>query len=133
MVAQLKEGMTREQVIFVLGTPLLNDIFHADRWDYPYYNKPGYGDAQERRFTVWFENDIVVRWEGDQQPDYQPFQTPDADEPARQPVDNESLNSTNESADEPQEQETTTAPVGLDTPSIMQGSAPNQPDSQPLR
>ena len=34
MVAQLKNGMTREQVRYVLGTPLVTDIFHADRWDY---------------------------------------------------------------------------------------------------
>ena len=55
-------------------------MLHADRWDYPYYFKPGYGDAQERKFTVWFENDRLVRWEGDKQPELQPYQinTPSA-------------------------------------------------------
>lgn len=57
-VAQLQHGMTREQVRFVLGTPTLQDIFRTDRWDYPYYNKPGYGKEQERKFTVWFEGEI---------------------------------------------------------------------------
>lgn len=76
-VAQLQTGMTREQVRFVLGTPTLQDIFHADRWDYPYYQQPGYGEPQLRKFTVWFENNVVARWEGDQQPDRQPFERTD--------------------------------------------------------
>lgn len=79
-VALLQPGMTREQVRFALGSPTLTSVLHANRWDYPYYFKPGYGDAQERKFTVWFENDRLVRWEGDKQPDLQPYQinTPDA-------------------------------------------------------
>jgi len=76
-VSRLEKGMTREQVRYILGTPTLQDIFHASRWDYPYYNKPGYGKEEERRFTVWFENDVLTRWDGDQQPDRQPFQKAD--------------------------------------------------------
>lgn len=76
-IAQLQKGMSREQVRFILGTPTLQDIFRTNRWDYPYYNKPGYGDEEERKFTVWFEGDSLVRWEGDQQPDRQPFQKAD--------------------------------------------------------
>lgn len=76
-VAQLQKGMTREQVRFILGTPTLQDVFRTNRWDYPYYNKPGYGKEQERKFTVWFEGDNLVRWEGDEQPDRQPFQKAD--------------------------------------------------------
>jgi outer membrane protein assembly factor BamE len=73
-VALLRPGMTREQVRFVLGSPTLTSVLHADRWDYPYYFKPGYGSPQERKFTVWFQDDKVVRWQGDKQPDVQPFQ-----------------------------------------------------------
>jgi outer membrane protein assembly factor BamE len=73
-VALLRVGMTREQVRFALGSPTLTSVLHADRWDYPYYFKPGYGTAQERKFTVWFDSDKVVRWDGDHQPDVQPFQ-----------------------------------------------------------
>jgi outer membrane protein assembly factor BamE len=73
-VALLRPGMTREQVRFVLGSPTLTSVLHADRWDYPYYYKPGYGSTQERKFTVWFQDDKVVRWQGDKQPDVQPFQ-----------------------------------------------------------
>nr|WP_235610809.1 outer membrane protein assembly factor BamE [Bordetella sp. H567] len=73
-VSLLRPGMTREQVRFALGSPTLTSVLHADRWDYPYYFKPGYGPTQERKFTVYFDNDKVVRWEGDKQPDVQPFQ-----------------------------------------------------------
>lgn len=76
-VARLEPGMSREQVRFLLGTPTLQDVFRSDRWDYPYYNKPGYGDPEQRRFSVWFEGDTLVRWEGDAQPERQPFQSHD--------------------------------------------------------
>lgn len=76
-VAQLQQGMTREQVRFILGTPTLQDVFRTNRWDYPYYSKPGYGQEQERKFTVWFDGDSLQRWEGDEQPDRQPFQKAD--------------------------------------------------------
>jgi len=65
MVAQLKPGMTRDQVRFVLGTPLVTDIFHADRWDYVYRFKPGRGEAQQRRLSVFFEGNNLVRVAGD--------------------------------------------------------------------
>jgi outer membrane protein assembly factor BamE len=65
MAAQLKPGMTRDQVRFVLGTPLLADPFHAERWDYVYRFKPGYGDAQQRRLTVFFQDGKLARVEGD--------------------------------------------------------------------
>jgi outer membrane protein assembly factor BamE len=76
-VSRLEQGMTREQVRFILGTPTLQDIFRNDRWDYPYYNKPGYGEEEERQFTVWFEGDVLVRWDGDTPPDRQPFEKTD--------------------------------------------------------
>jgi outer membrane protein assembly factor BamE len=76
-VSQLQKGMTREQVRFILGTPTLQDVFRSNRWDYPYFNKPGYGKVEERKFTVWFEGDALDHWEGDTQPDRQPFQKSD--------------------------------------------------------
>ena len=76
-VAQLQQGMTREQVRYVLGTPTLQDIFRNDRWDYPYHNKPGYGEEEDRKFTVWFEGDYLVRWAGDDQPNRQPYEKTD--------------------------------------------------------
>ena len=69
MVYQLKPGMSREQVRFVLGTPLVSDIFHADRWDYVYRFRPGKGaDTQERRLAVIFADDRLARVEGDVRP-----------------------------------------------------------------
>lgn len=65
MIAQLKPGMTRDQVRFILGTPLVADIFHADRWDYVYSFKPGRGDIQLRRFAVYFVEGKLARLAGD--------------------------------------------------------------------
>lgn len=65
MVAQLRPGMTREQVRFALGTPLVADMFHADRWDYVYRFQPGRGDVQLRRLVVFFEDDKLARVGGD--------------------------------------------------------------------
>lgn len=73
-VNQLEKGMSREQVRFVLGSPTLTSIFHADRWDYPFLFKPSKGDTEQRLFTVHFVNDQLDRWEGDEQPSIQPFQ-----------------------------------------------------------
>lgn len=68
-VAQLKLGMSKEQVRFLLGTPLLNDIFHADRWDYIFTYKRGDSViVQQRRYTVHFEADKLVKFEGDELP-----------------------------------------------------------------
>lgn len=58
MVSQLRPGLTRDQVRFVLGTPLLVDMFHADRWDYVYRLQKGRtGEVELRRFTVFFDGD----------------------------------------------------------------------------
>jgi outer membrane protein assembly factor BamE len=65
MVARLKRGMTKEQVRFVLGTPLVTDIFHADRWDFVYLlDRPGQPRVQ-RRLAVFFADDRLSRLEGD--------------------------------------------------------------------
>jgi outer membrane protein assembly factor BamE len=65
MVAQLRPGMSKEQVRFVLGTPLVTDIFHADRWDYVYYRELPYGKREKRALSVHFENGKLVRVAGD--------------------------------------------------------------------
>jgi outer membrane protein assembly factor BamE len=66
MVSQLQPGMTRDQVRFVLGTSLLTDIFHENRWDYVYRRQRANSrEVEERRLSVFFENDRLVRVEGD--------------------------------------------------------------------
>ena len=58
MVAQLKPGQMREQVRYILGTPLLTDIFHQQRWDYVYsYRKGRSGEVETRQFSVYFDKD----------------------------------------------------------------------------
>jgi outer membrane protein assembly factor BamE len=66
-VSQLKPGMTKEQVRFVLGTPLINDIFHENRWDYVYMRTRNRNSPlEERRLTVFFDaKGILDRLEGD--------------------------------------------------------------------
>lgn len=68
MVAQLKEGMTREQVRFVLGTPLLTDIFHAERWDYAFRLQKGSGEVITSRVVVFFRDDRLAKIEGGELP-----------------------------------------------------------------
>lgn len=67
MVVQLKPGMTKDQVRFVLGTPVLTDMFHANRWDYLYRLKKGAtGEVEARKFSVFFdENGKLFRVTGD--------------------------------------------------------------------
>ena len=68
VAAKVQVGMTKPQVRALLGTPLLNDIFHANRWDY-YFSSVKGGKAEDRtRFSVFFENDKVVRVEGKARP-----------------------------------------------------------------
>jgi outer membrane protein assembly factor BamE len=68
MVDQLRQGMTREQVRFMLGTPLLVSDFHKDRWDYPYYLNPLKGQVQHRRLTIYFKDNKVERFFSDEMP-----------------------------------------------------------------
>jgi outer membrane protein assembly factor BamE len=59
MMAQIKEGMTREQVRFVLGTALLTDMFHEDRWDYPFRLTKPNGEQVVSQVTIHFKNNTV--------------------------------------------------------------------------
>src|SRR3954470_3146782 len=63
-VSQLKEGMTRSQVRFLLGTPMVPDAFDDDRWDYYYYfNSRHLKQPLKRRLTVYFQDEKVQRYE----------------------------------------------------------------------
>jgi outer membrane protein assembly factor BamE len=65
MVSQLKPGMTKEQVRFILGTPMVTDIFHSDRWDYVYWRETPAGAREQRKLTVLFEQGQLARIDGD--------------------------------------------------------------------
>ena len=66
MLSQLRPGMTRDQVRFVLGSPLVVDLFHADRWDYVFQRALEYNRGfEQRRVTVFFDKDKLARIDGD--------------------------------------------------------------------
>ena len=65
MLDQLKTGMTRRQVQFVLGTPLITDPFHQERWDYYYSYKRGKKYRAKRRLSLFFKGDELVEIRGD--------------------------------------------------------------------
>lgn len=68
MVDQLKAGMTRRQVEFVLGPPAITDTFHPNRWEYIDGSKPGGEDFQSKRISVFFEDDRLMAVRGDLEP-----------------------------------------------------------------
>src|SRR3954462_407117 len=65
MVSQLKAGMSKEQGRLALGTPLLVDAFHADRWDYVYWREAPDGRRESRKLVVFFADDKLQRVDGD--------------------------------------------------------------------
>jgi outer membrane protein assembly factor BamE len=67
-VEQLKAGMTRDQVKATMGTPLMASLFHADRWDYVFTLKRQGVEPQSYKYTVFFKNDQLERFEGDEMP-----------------------------------------------------------------
>jgi len=68
MVEQLRPGMTRDQVRFLLGTPMLTDIFHQDRWDYTYYLRRKSGETQIRKLSVIFADGKLDKYNSDAMP-----------------------------------------------------------------
>lgn len=65
MVSKLRPGMTRSQVKFVMGTPLVNDPFHTERWDYFYELIKGGKPQDRRRLTLIFDKDQLQKVLGD--------------------------------------------------------------------
>ncbi len=74
MVNELKPGMTKQQVRFLLGTPLLVDTFHNDRWDYLYTHRPSSqlslteAETEKKQLELHFENDRLRKIIGDMYP-----------------------------------------------------------------
>ena len=67
MINQLKPGMTKKQVAYIMSTPLIIDTFHPNRWDYLYSYQVGGEDREQRRITLFFtdEDETLFRVEGD--------------------------------------------------------------------
>ncbi|MDO4904623.1 MAG: outer membrane protein assembly factor BamE [Lautropia sp.] len=77
MLDEVKEGMNRDQVRLMIGTPLLTDVFHPNRWDYVFRFQYPNGDSELRRVIVFFEDERVSEIRHDKLP-----QTDDPNDPA---------------------------------------------------
>jgi outer membrane protein assembly factor BamE len=72
MVSQLQPGMSKRQIVYFMGTPLIQDAFHQNRWDYLYTAETD-GEAQaSQRITLYFEKDQLVGIDGDFRPSDEP-------------------------------------------------------------
>ncbi len=67
-IDQLKLGMTRQQVTYLMGTPVAQSPFDESRWDYVGYYKPPRGKTNARKVTLYFDNDTLARMEGTEAP-----------------------------------------------------------------
>ncbi|MFA6062699.1 MAG: outer membrane protein assembly factor BamE [Gallionella sp.] len=61
MREKIKIGMTKSQVRFALGTPMISDVFHANRWDYVYRLEQRKKLVEQQRLTLYFENDNLTK------------------------------------------------------------------------
>jgi outer membrane protein assembly factor BamE len=82
MVDQLKEGMSKDQVRQILGTPLLADIFHGERWDYIYSRETSDGKKEKRQLAVFFQDGKLARVDGKAAPALGVKPVPEAAAPA---------------------------------------------------
>ena len=70
MIEQLELGMSRRQVRFIMGSPLVEDTFNPDRWDYPYVIRNGTDIIREAQVSIYFDGDVLERIEGDYLPEW---------------------------------------------------------------
>ncbi|TQV74525.1 outer membrane protein assembly factor BamE [Exilibacterium tricleocarpae] len=68
MIDQLKPGMTKRQVRFIMGTPLVADTFHRDRWDYYFSFQDPDGNVTREMVTMHFKDDKLTHFSGDYRP-----------------------------------------------------------------
>ena len=76
MVNQLRPEMTKRQVIYIMGSPLLIDPFNSNRWDYIYSKQPGGEDRTEERIALFFAGDTLIHVGGDLTPEANPAPVP---------------------------------------------------------
>jgi len=65
LLAQIHPGLSKKQVKYLLGTPIINDAFHPERWDYIYLFQSQESPAVRKRVTLFFDNDLLSRIETD--------------------------------------------------------------------
>ena len=72
MVDQLRPGMNKRQVLYIMGSPMLDNVFHKNRWDYLYSNQPSGEDRVQKQISLFFENDQIAGIQGDFRPSTAP-------------------------------------------------------------
>ncbi|MDP2099583.1 MAG: outer membrane protein assembly factor BamE [Methylobacter sp.] len=68
MIDQLRPNMNKRQVLYIMGSPMLVNFFHQKRWDYLYSARPGDGEQEQKRISLFFDNDQLVGVQGDFKP-----------------------------------------------------------------
>lgn len=68
MIDQLRPSMNKRQVLYIMGSPMLVDFFHQKRWDYLYSAQVEGNDRQQKRISLFFENDQLIGVQGDFKP-----------------------------------------------------------------
>ncbi len=79
MIDQLRPNMTKRQILYIMGTPMLVDYFHQNRWDYIYSSKKSGTDLEQKTISIFFENDQVKIIQGDFKPSAIPVTKPSTD------------------------------------------------------
>ena len=79
MIYQLRPNMTKRQVLYIMGSPMLVDFFHQNRWDYIYSSKKRGDDREQKAVSIFFENDQIKSIQGDLRPSALPVAKPSSD------------------------------------------------------
>lgn len=79
MIDQLRPHMNKRQVLYIMGSPMLNDVFHQKRWDYIYSDQLSGEDRVQKRISLFFDNDQIVGIQGDLKPSAVPVIKPSAE------------------------------------------------------
>ncbi len=72
MVDQLRPNMNKRQVLYIMGSPMLQDAFHKNRWDYIYSRQPGNEPRVQKRLTLFFKEERLSGVQGDFRPSSKP-------------------------------------------------------------
>jgi outer membrane protein assembly factor BamE len=80
MIEQLQPGMSRRQVRFIMGSPLVEDTFNPNRWEYPYVIRNGRNIIREAQVSILFDGDRLVEVRGDYLPEWARPAEPAADD-----------------------------------------------------
>jgi outer membrane protein assembly factor BamE len=86
MRKKIKVGMSRQQVSSILGSPLVSDVFHANRWDYIYRFEEKTKLVEQQRLTLYFEGEFVSRIDDNQAADSKPAESKPAVDAAGAPA-----------------------------------------------